>query len=177
MIVESYRDFEPPPKFKRSVEILLSYVPQEYLVGLKTIVLTNRAALDRNQRRQKIWSRNRKVRLADCRGSHSRASKFSPATVWLYVDNIVQSEPEWLRWIPILSLVEVGEVLYHEIGHHIHTLHQPVYEGRENVAEDWSRRLWRRFLHTRYWYLTPLLYVLRIALKPFIKWFKKQNNL
>lgn len=177
MVVESYRDFQPPPEFKRSVEMLLRYVPEEYLVGLKTVVLTNRAALDRNQRRQKIWSRNRKVRLADCRGSYSRAWKSSPATVWLYVDNIVQSEPEWLRRIPVLRFVEVGEVLYHEIGHHIQTVHHPVYEGPENIAEDWSRKPWRHFLRTRYWYLTPLLYVVRNALKPFVKWFKKQNKL
>ena len=70
-----------------------------------------------------------------------------------------------------------GEVLYHEIGHHIHSTRKPVYEGPENVAEDWSRKLWRHFLRTRYWYLTPLLYVLRIAFKPVAKWFKKQNNL
>ena len=177
MIVESYRDFEPPAEFKRSVEMLLRYVPQEYLVGLKSIVLTNRAALNRNQRRQKIWSRNRKVRLAECRGSYSREWKSSPATVWLYVDNILQSEPEALRRIPILRYYSTGEVLYHEIGHHIHSVHEPVYEGRENVAEDWSRRLWRHFLRTRYWYLTPFLYLLRFALKPLAKWFKKQNNL
>jgi len=83
--VESYRDFEPPSEFRRAVETLLSYVPPKYLVGLKTIVLTNRAGLTRNKRKQKVWSRNRKVLLADSLGSYSRAWKSSPATVWLYV--------------------------------------------------------------------------------------------
>lgn len=176
-IVESYRDFEPPPEFKKSVETLLRYVPRKYLVGLKTIVLTNRAGLTRNQRRQKSWSRNRKVRLADALGSYSRACKSSPATVWLYVDNISKSEPKWWRRTPILRFLSTGEVLYHEIGHHIHTEHRPVYGGRENVAEDWSRRLWRHFLRTRYWYLTPLLYVLALVLKPIAKRMKKQKLL
>jgi len=40
-IAESYRDFEPPPHFKRNVETLLRYVPPKYLIGLTTIVLTN----------------------------------------------------------------------------------------------------------------------------------------
>jgi len=34
----------------------------------------------------------------------------------------------------------------------------PVFEGKENVAEDWSQRLFGRFCRLRYWYLRPLAY-------------------
>lgn len=164
-IVESYRDFGPPPNFKRSVETLLRYVPQKYLVGLATIVLTNREGLTRNKRRQKVWSRSHKVRLAESLGSYSRATKSSPATVWLYVDNIVKSGIGWWNRVPVLRYVVVGQVLYHEIGHHIHAVHRPVHAEKEDVAENWGGALTKRFFRKRFWYLYPFLMgVARLAL-------------
>ena len=157
-IVEN--DFEPPANFRLLLEDLLDGVPANYLVGLKSIVLTNQSALTRNQRRQKIWSRNRKIRLAEARGCYYRATRSSPATVWLYVDNILRSEKPWFRRLPILRYYEPGTVLYHEIGHHIHAVHRSVFEGKENVAEDWSQKLFGRFCRLRYWYLRPLAYPL-----------------
>jgi hypothetical protein len=157
-IVENYRSFEPPANFNKMLEELLDAVPAKYFVGLRSIVLTNQSALTRDQRRQKVWSRNRKIRLADARGCYYGATKSSPATVWLYVDNILRSEPPRFRRMPILRYDALGTVLYHEIGHHIHAVHQPVYEGKENVAEDWSKKLFVRFLKLRYWYLRPVLF-------------------
>lgn len=168
-IVESYRDFHPPTNFRRNVETLLRYVPSEYLAGLATIILTNSSALTRDKRKQKVWSRNRKVRLAECLGSYSRASQSSPAAVWLYVDNIVKVESPWWEKVPLLRYAALADVLYHEIGHHIHSVHRPVYDGRENVAEDWSRKLWRRFCRKHYWYLLPFLHVFARAATPILK--------
>lgn len=164
-VVENYRDFEPPANFRKLLEDLLRTVPARYLVGLKTIVLANHSALTRNQRRQKIWSRNRKIRLAEARGSYYGATKSSPATIWLYVDNILQSEEPWLRRIPMLRYYALATVLYHEIGHHIHAVHKPVFEGKEKVAEDWSKTLFGRFCRLRYWYLRPFAY----PISPLIK--------
>jgi hypothetical protein len=78
-IVENYCDFEPPANFRIMTEELLDSVPQKYLDGLKTIILTNRTALSRKQRQQKLWSRNRKVALADCLGTYRHATKSSNA--------------------------------------------------------------------------------------------------
>jgi hypothetical protein len=157
-VVEAYRDFAPPANFKQVVETLLACVPPEYLVGLKTIILTNSSALSRDQRKQKTWSRNHKVRLSECRGSYSRATKSSPATVWLYVDNIVGGLPSWMVRLPLLRYMVPSDVLYHEIGHHIHTVHKPIHEQREDVAEEWTHKLWSHFLRKHYWYLLPVLY-------------------
>jgi hypothetical protein len=52
--------------------------------------------------------------------------------------------------------MELSEVLFHELGHHIHRVHRPEYEGRENVAGKWSERLGRKFMSGRYWYLFPI---------------------
>ena len=168
-IVESYRNFVLPSNFRHDVETLLRFVPPKYLVGLKTIVLTNRAGLTGNKRKQKVRSRNRTVRLADCLGSYSSAGRNSTATVWLYVDNIVKAELSWCRWVPLLRYTMPAEVLYHGIGHHIHAVHRPIHEGAENVAEDWGRRLWRGFLRQHYWYLTPFLYVFTRVASPIVK--------
>jgi hypothetical protein len=157
-LVESYRDFEPPANFKRVVETLLAYVPSKYLVGLKTIILTNSSALSRDQRRQKTWSRNHKVRLSECRGSYSRETKSSSATVWLYVDNIVKGWPGWITRPPLLRYMVPSDTLYHEIGHHIHAVHKPIHDQREDVAEEWTHKLWSHFLRKHYWYLLPVLY-------------------
>jgi len=52
----------------------------------------------------------------------------------------------------------VADVLFHEVGHHIHNVHQPVYQGKENVADYWAKKLSRAFGRRRYWYAMPLLY-------------------
>src|SRR5215472_2307694 len=164
-IVENYRDFEPTANFRMLLEDLLDAVPTKYLVGLKAIVLANQSALTRDQRRQKIWSRKRKIRLAEARGAYYRGTNSSPATVWLYVDNILRSEAPGFRRMPILRYYELGTVLYHEIGHHIHAFHRPVFEGREDVAEDWSKKLLGRFYRLRYWYLRPFVYPIGLLIK------------
>lgn len=174
-VVENYRDFEPPTQVKKLVEDLLEAVPQKYLAGLKTIVLSNQAALTRDQRRQKTWSRSRKYPLAKARGAYYEATNQRPATVWLFVDNMVRMWPRSLWKIPLLRYAELSEVLYHEIGHHIHAVHKPVYDGEENVAEDWSRKLSGRFYRTHYWYLMPVLYPLA-ALISLVKGTKKMTG-
>lgn len=167
-IVENYRDFEPPGNITKLLHDLLDAVPQEHLVGLKNIVLTHHSALSRDQRRQKIWSRKRKIRLASARATYHQATRSSPSAIWLYVDNIMQSVPRVLWKLPLLRCVTLSDVLYHEIGHHIHAVHKPIYKDTEDVAEEWKRRLAARFLRRRYWYLVPLAYVF----SP-INWYRK----
>jgi hypothetical protein len=81
------------------------------------------------------------------------------ASIVLYVDNITQGWPGWLAKLPLVRYMPTGEVLYHEMGHHIHAAHRPVYKGKEDVAEYWRRKLWSRFMRQRYWYLVPPFYV------------------
>jgi hypothetical protein len=168
-IVENYKDFEPPERFRTLVDQLLLAVPSHYLVGLKTIMLTNQSALTRDQRRQKIWGRRRKYRLAEVRGAYYEATRSRPASVLLLVDNVVKGLPPWVLRTPLICYGEISEVLYHEIGHHIHAVHHPVYDGKENVAEDWYRKLQRRFVRKHYWYMIPVLYPLWLLTKALLK--------
>jgi len=53
-----------------------------------------------------------------------------------------------------------GEVLFHEIGHHMHRTRAPEFKEREDVADSWEKRLSRVFFRKRYWYLMPVVYLL-----------------
>jgi hypothetical protein len=174
-IVESYRDFEPPSNFRRLIETLLLYVPPKHLIGLQTIVLTNRSGLTRDKRRQKVWSRNRKILLADASGSYSRATKSSPATVSLYVDNLARNAG-WMLRVPFVRYMMPADVLYHEVGHHIHTVHKPIHEEREDVAEDWSRKLYAHFVRKHYWYIYPFLYIVARIVSPIAKKLRRSSR-
>jgi hypothetical protein len=66
----------------------------------------------------------------------------------------------WELSAPLFCYQPLATVLYHEIGHHIHAEHKPVFEGKENIAEDWSRKLSGCFYRQHYWYLMPLFYPL-----------------
>ena len=72
----------------------------------------------------------------------------------------------WLDNVPVLRYLVVGQVLYHEIGHHIHAVHRPLHAEKEDVAESWGGTLNRSFYRQRFWYLYPFLYgAARLALR------------
>jgi hypothetical protein len=157
-IVENYRDFKPPRQLRALIEDLVSAVPPGYLAGLKTILLTNQSALTRDQRRQKVSGRKGKYSLAKAAGAYYKATNSSPAYVLLLIDNILSSSPSWALQVPYFRYTVLSETLYHEIGHHIHAARLPVHDGKENVAEDWQRKLDRIFIRKRFWYLRPISY-------------------
>jgi hypothetical protein len=165
--VEAYRDYAPPPTFRRLVQDLLKAVPRRYFLGLKTIILTNKAGESRDRKRQKVWSRNRKIKLVDARGYYSPATRSSEATIVLHVDNILQGMRPWELKAPLLCYEPLATVLYHEIGHHIHAEHKPVYKGKEDIAQDWSGKLSARFYRQHYWYLMPLFYPFWFLIKAY----------
>jgi hypothetical protein len=168
-IVENYRDFTPPANFRKLLFDLLRDVPPKYLAGLKTVILSNKSALTRDQRKRKLWSRTRNIRMADALGSYKAAWRSAPASITLYVDNIVRREPGFIWKIPAVRYLPIASVVYHEIGHHIHAVHEPVYKGKEDVADYWSRRLGRAFFKRRYWYLIPVAVVVSWG-RDFAKW-------
>jgi hypothetical protein len=113
-IFEAYRDYSPPYNAKRIIEMLLRYAPSEDLIGLHSIVLTNSSGLSRDERRQKTWSRNRKVRLSECLGWYSRATRSSVARITILVDNIVRCETKFTLRIGFMRSMSLASVLYHE---------------------------------------------------------------
>ncbi len=163
-ILENYKDFTPPPWVPKAVSRLLDGIPAQYLNGLRIISLSNTGGLNHRLKRQQTLSRKRKVPIRECRGFYCRKWKNQPASIKLFVDKIVDGWPVLILKIPLCQDVALAEVLYHELGHHIHKTIAPEYKEREDVAEDWRKRLGKLYFPRRYWYFKPIVKLVRLLL-------------
>jgi len=78
------------------------------------------------------------------------------AWIQIFVDKIY-FPPRYVRWVgPILDIV-FGSVLYHELGHHAHTI-CPEYREKEDVADRWSNRFLLNHFRKKYLFLYSLLW-------------------
>lgn len=136
---------------------MLATVPDKYLVGLDCVLMRNEESLSRRERRGKVWSRGRKVEKGKALGFyHHGGSRANQPFIELRVDKIVAGMGKGV-WFPFLRSVVLGYVLFHELGHHIHDTVRPEYDEKEDVADNWSRKLNANFLRKRYWYAIPLM--------------------
>lgn len=152
-VIEDYREWSPRIPAKQVVERLLAETPKRLLSGLSRVTLTNSQALSHKERRRKVRSQGKKVRLATCLGLYSQRWQGRPASIELYVDNIeasVKPMPLIFCRLPVVSAFVFGTVLFHEIGHHIHATQRPEHREREDVADNWSTRLLHNHLHQRH---------------------------
>ena len=155
-IVEAFQDYSPPFNATKAVRRMLEIVPPKFLWGLHAIVLTNVSALSHKERERKTWGRQR-VTLGEALGYYNEEWKGEPARITILMDNVEKRMGRnWLRW-SIVRDIELSEVLFHELGHHIHRIHKPVYENKEDVADKWSQKFYSKFFRHRYWYLIPVL--------------------
>ncbi len=155
-IIEAFHDYSPPFDVTKAIRRMLRDVPPHFLHGLNSIVLTNVAALGRQERDKRTRGRGDRTALGEVLGYYTEAWKGEPARITILVDNFEkQSGGSWLRVGFIRDLL-FSNLLFHELGHHIHKVHRREYEGRENVADKWSKKLSREFISNRYWYLVPV---------------------
>lgn len=145
---------------------MLESVPPKYLVGLSEVVLTNSSGLSRKLRRSVTKARKRKVRIVEARGLYHPAWHGSHAWVQIFVDNTLKHwEKGWWLKVPYVRDMLLGEVLFHEIGHHIHFTTRPEYREKEDVADSWMRKLKRQYLRNEH----PWLRVISYALRPLLR--------
>jgi hypothetical protein len=161
-IYEQYQDYEPPFNVRRAVEHMVASVPDKYLVGLGSVVLTEEAALNRKRARQMTQSRGKKVSAAKALGLYHPAWGSNPAWIELRIDSIFARYPARLRF-PLTREAPLAEVFFHELGHHIHAEHRPEFREKEDVAEAWERKGAGNYLWRRFWYLRPLFMILKWA--------------
>ena len=176
LIQEVYNNYTPPFSIQRTVDNILTYVPEKHLLGLSSIILTNKDALSRKKRKTKSWHRKHKIALENTNGSYYQKWKKEPARIELIVDNILNDMPSFLRCIPYYRNMTVAGVLHHELGHHIHRTQLPENKEKEDVANKWRDRLNARYGRRKYWYLLPIFFCLFILLKPFVKHYLKTKN-
>jgi hypothetical protein len=178
-VIESFESYSPPFDVTKAVRRMLRDVPPKFLHGLDSIVLTNVAALSRQQRNRRTRGRGQRTTLGESLGYYSEAWKGEPAHITILVDNF---EKQWGRSWLRLGLIRdfaFSNLLFHELGHHIHRVHRPKYEGPENIADKWSKKLSGKFMRDRYWYLFPVAVPISLILgisKDIAKLFRRMRR-
>jgi hypothetical protein len=152
-----YHEYQPPFDVERAVRRMIKLTAPEHLAGLRTIVLRNSAGLNHERRRSKTLARKRKIAVAKCRGLYHQRWKGEPAWIEIFVDNVFRDCPKWLLWLAIFREHFLGDVVFHELGHHVHFAKAPEQREREDVADKWKRRLARSYFRKRFWYLLPII--------------------
>lgn len=169
-IYENYGAYQPSVDAKKIVSELLTTVPQKYLRGLGSVVLSSQGGLSRDQRRRKSWSRGRKISRKQMFGYYQPAWREQQAYIELYVDKICSQLPSPYNRFSVFRDLVLGEVLFHEVGHHIHYSHRPEFKEKEDVADKWAKTLLRNAVQQRYWYSFLLLPLARTVSFCYRKW-------
>ena len=164
----SFSGYEPPFDAEPIVQRMLDSVPEKYLVGLQEVVLTNASGLSRKQRRRVTKSRGRKVRFDEAAGLYHPAFNGRPAWIEIFVDNTLRGwESGWWLRIPLIREGKLADILFHEIGHHIHFTCRPEYREQEDVADMWQVRLGRNYTQKRFRLMTGFVRFIRFLSGPF----------
>jgi hypothetical protein len=158
-IVEAYKDWRPPIDGRAAVTAAVSAVPSEHLIGINRIVLTNAGGLNRAQRRKKTKHRGKTRHSREALGTYAQPWQGRAAYINLFVDNIIAQCPRAAKLPPIRNAL-FADILFHEIGHHIHVTRTKQFREREDVADDWARSLGELYLRDKRWYLAPLIKLL-----------------
>jgi hypothetical protein len=161
-VITNFSGYTPPFEVAPTIERMLASVPPKYLVALSEVVLTNSSGLPRKLRRSVTKSRKRKVKIAEARGLYHPAWNGNRAWIEIFIDNTLRNwEKGW--WLSLRSYREIllGDVLFHEIGHHIHATAQPEFREKEDVADSWKVKLKRQYNRAQHPWQRALLYPFR----------------
>ena len=170
-VIMNFSGYTPPYDVVPIVERMVASVPSKYLTGLKEIVLTNSSDLSRKRRRSVTKARKHKVRVVEARGLYHPAWKGNQAWIEIFVDNTLKGWEKglWLK-IPFFREDPLSEVLFHEIGHHIHFTKRPEYREKEDVADVWKVRLVLNYNRRRFPLIKAFFKLIAILFGPLYKW-------
>jgi hypothetical protein len=177
-ICENYKEYRPPSSTRRTVEKLLSSLPERYQSGLQSVVLTNAVAVNLGKTGR---INGKKYRRKECRGFYHPRQRGDPAWIEIVVDNVIADTPGMAMKVPLIRETLFAGTLFHEIGHHLDTtIGAPAPTG-EAAAEAWNKRLFAQYLLKHYWYAVPILKVFRALFGGTIRrrvaaWKRKHNT-
>ena len=170
-IITAFCEYEPPFDVVAMSRRIIDSVPEKYLQSLTQVVLTNTGGLPRDRRRSVTKSRGRKARIRDAKGLYHPASSQRGAWIEVFVDNALDRtgsgwngwRGRWLQRSTWFRETELCDVLFHEIGHHIHFTVRPEYREKEDVADVWKVRLQRNYIRQRYSLIRSLVGLLQLG--------------
>ena len=151
------------------VRRMLDSVPKNYLTGLSAVVLSNTSSLSAKRRNTSVKRRKRKVGLAAASGLYHPATRGSSAWIEIFVDNALRGWEKglWLR-IPYVREGRLEDVLFHEIGHHIHRAVRPEHREKEDVADVWKVRLGRNYHRQSHRLIGIVARIIRLLFGPYL---------
>lgn len=149
-VIVNFIGYKPPFDVASTAQRVLDSVPRKYLTGLGSVVLTNSEALTRKRRNNTIKARQRKVRMGAAAGLYHPAANGNRAWIQIFVDNTLRGWEGWWLRVPFIRESKLSDVLFHEIGHHIHLAVRPEYREKEDVADVWKVRLQRNYHQQRF---------------------------
>jgi hypothetical protein len=171
-IYENYGAYKPGLNVRKMVEELLDSIDPNYLQGLSSVVLSSQSQLPRKGRRKKFLSRGRSLSVSRIRGFYRQSWQGQPAHIELYVDKILGPKPGWKVHIPTAGFFLIANTLFHELGHHLHKTQYPEFKEKEDVAEEWRKKLVKIAFQKRYPFALPFVKLLR----PLIVWYLKSGS-
>src|SRR2546423_15637721 len=93
VIVELYKDWQPPIDGRKAVAAAISAVPNEHLIGLGRVVLRNAGGLNPSQRRKKFKWRGRTRSDREVLGTYAQLWRGGAAYFNSFVDNVLAQGP------------------------------------------------------------------------------------
>lgn len=154
-VVEAYDGYEPPISVSKCVVRYLRTVPQQHLVGLESVVLTNSSAASKSTRKR---LKRTETAAHSVGGYYHRRSSTGNAYIELFVDNVMRGVPRAVMIVPFTRDLHIAPKLFHEIGHHVTSI-LGSDRHKEQSAEEWKKKLLARYVRRVYWYLLPFLWV------------------
>ena len=145
-------------------------LPLQHVGGLQSVILTDSASIGKGKTQRVA---GRKYDRNACRGFYHQEWRGQPAWIQLVTDNILVSCPTALLRFQLFRDIEVGDTLYHEVGHHLHLTVGSARRGGEETAEYWCKRLTRLHFRRRYWYLRPVV----VALKTPVRFLRRFDSI
>ncbi|MCP4109664.1 MAG: hypothetical protein GY749_29775 [Desulfobacteraceae bacterium] len=85
---EVYKDYSPPFDVCNIVDRLIKGIPQEYLNGLDSVIITNASGLNRQARRKRKKQSGKMIQTIKSLGRYHGPWRGQPAYIELFVDNI-----------------------------------------------------------------------------------------
>ena len=161
-VIVSFTGYEPPFDPEPIIRRMLDSVPRNCLVGLSMVVLSNAGGLSGKRRNTRVKSRKRRVGLAAASGLYHPATRGNFAWIEIFVDNALRGwEKGWWLRIPYVREGRLSDVLFHEIGHHVHRAVRPEHREKEDVADVWKVRLQRNYNRQRFRWIGVVSRIIR----------------
>lgn len=168
-VIASFSDYEPQFDPVPMVRRMLDSVPKNYLAGLSVVRLSNASGLPGKRRKIQVKSRKRKFGLDTARGLYHPAFRGNQAWIEIFVDNAMRGwDSGWARRVPYIREMRISDVLFHEIGHHIHYAVRPEHREKEDVADVWKVRLENNYNRQRFRWVGLIARIIRPVFGAFL---------